>query len=328
MNILYLGPYRQYDYNGIISRKYINTIVRSKHIKLTTRPIYIDASCTYKDIPKNIVELEHNILNTYDMLVQHLPVNYLAINKKMKNVAIPILNINKVNTFNQYKLNEFDMVLVNNIYAKTSLDPLLNTPSKMFDFNIDTNMLREYIGKKLDLGIFNHFQKFYFIGDHNTNIDIVEDIIKAFYTNYYSFNDTCLILFLRNINSDIETYIKKIHDKFKIKDSIHNILIVPIGNNEHDIIAAHGSCNIFLDINDDNRESLHNKYVQFFKNKTITLLDLSLSKSRIRNNKTSMEYFDTVDTYNLSNHFMGIIKKSSVTTISNDIKSLETILCH
>jgi hypothetical protein len=328
MNILYLGPYRQYDYNGIISRKYINTIVQAKHIQLTTRPIYIDASCEHKDIPKNIVELEHNILNTYDMLVQHLPLNYLAINKKMKNVAIPILNINKINTFNQYKLNEFDMVLVNNIYAKTSIDPLLNTPSKMFDFNIDTNMLREYIGKRLDLGIFNHFQKFYFIGDHNTNTDIVEDIIKAFYTNYYSFNDTCLILFLRNINSDIEEYIKKIHNKFKIKDSMHSILIVPIGTNEQDIIAAHGSCNIFLDINDDNRESLHNKYVQFFKNKTITLLDLSLSKSRIRNNKTSMEYFDTVDTYNLSNHFMDIIKKSSVTTIPNDIKSLETILCH
>lgn len=328
MNILYLGPYRQYDYNGIISRKYINTIVRSKHIKLTTRPIYIDASCTYKDIPKDIVELENNILNKYDMLVQHLPLNYLAINKKMRNVAIPILNINTINTFNQYKLNEFDMVLVNNTYAKTSLDPLLNTPSKMFDFNIDTNMLREYMGKKLDLGIFNHFQKFYFIGDHNTNIDIVEDIIKAFYTNYYSFNDTCLILFLRNISSDIETYIKKIHDKFKIKDSIHSILIVPIGTNEQDIIMAHGSCNIFLDINDDNRESLHNKYVQFFKNKTITLLDLSLSKSRIRNNRTSMEYFDIVDTHNLSNHFINIINKSTATTVSNNIKSLETILCH
>ena len=328
MNILYLGPYRQYDYNGIISRKYINTIVQSKHIQLTTRPIYIDVSCTYKDIPKNIVELENNILNTYDMIVQHLPLNYLAINKKMRNVAIPILNINTINTFNQYKLNEFDMILVNNPYAKTSLDPLLNTASKMFDFNIDTNMLREYIGKKLDLGIFNHFQKFYFIGDHNTNIDIIEDIIKAFYTNYYSFNDTCLILFLRNINSDIEKYIKKIHDKFKIKDNIHSVLIVPIGTNEHDIIAAHGSCNIFLDINDDNRESLHNKYVQFFKNKTITLLDLSLSKSRIRNNKTSMEYFDIVDTYNLSNHFMDIIKKSPITTISNNIKSLETLLCH
>ena len=113
-----------------------------------------------------------------------------------------------------------------------------------------------------------------------------------------------------------------------LKLKIVYTIIVPIGNNEHDIIAAHGSCNIFLDINDDNRESLHNKYVQFFKNKTITLLDLSLSKSRIRNNKTSMEYFDIVDTYNLSNHFMDIIKKSSVTTISNDIKSLETILCH
>ena len=41
-----------------------------------------------------------------------------------------------------------------------------------------------------------------------------------------------------------------------------------------------------------------------------------------------MEYFDIVDTHNLSNHFMNIINKSSATTVSNNIKSLETILCH
>ena len=41
-----------------------------------------------------------------------------------------------------------------------------------------------------------------------------------------------------------------------------------------------------------------------------------------------MEYFDIVDTHNLSNHFMDIIKKSPVTTISNNITSLETLLCH
>ena len=51
MNILYIGPYRQIDYVGQLSRIHIESIKRclKSSDNLITRPVYLDSSLAIKD---------------------------------------------------------------------------------------------------------------------------------------------------------------------------------------------------------------------------------------------------------------------------------------
>jgi hypothetical protein len=85
MNVLFIGPYRQQDEWGRKSRAILQSLQRSQH-NITARPIFLSSSNQY-DTYQEIAE--HNISNSYDMLIQFLLQPYAVYNGSIaKNIGI------------------------------------------------------------------------------------------------------------------------------------------------------------------------------------------------------------------------------------------------
>jgi len=72
MNVLFVGPYRQPDMWGSLSRSMISSLLSIKEIELTTRPIFLaTSSLPTPNLDPNIFKCESNKKESYDVLIQH-----------------------------------------------------------------------------------------------------------------------------------------------------------------------------------------------------------------------------------------------------------------
>ena len=271
MTSVFIGPYRQYDYLGQISRTYLQSIYlayTNKKLSLISRPLFIDSSLTAtnnippldktEDIPENLA---------LDCIIQHAPIEYLAIQKYTKNIAIPIMQ-NKISKMpynqNYQKLNSFDGVLVENEQDKHLLiKSNISCPIIVFDESLSNKDILPHIDKSYNLGEkMNGVFVFGFIGAYKQNISIIQKIITAFLVSFRSSSDVSLIMSCRGTEQD-KKEIEKYYDDLKKRLSIteyNNILFIFSGLDIESSIASLNSFSCLLSINDDHSQYLYEKY--------------------------------------------------------------------
>ena len=170
MNSLYIGPYRQIDNLGILSRLYLQDF-SSVSSKIMSRPFYLSMHPKYLGGQLNS---ENNIENI-DTIIQNLPIDMLVSDYKKTNIAIPIIGNKRFSDKDIAKLNKFNYVLVDDPYSYEELSSKLNNA-----FFIKPNISYEKIklaagNKRFNLSIHNHYKKVYKIH------------VKAQSTHYGSF---------------------------------------------------------------------------------------------------------------------------------------------
>jgi hypothetical protein len=272
MTSVFIGPYRQYDYLGQASRTYLQSIYSvytNKNLSLISRPLFIDPSILVtnndplfdktEDTPENL---------SLDCIIQHAPVEYLAIQKYTKNIAIPIMQ-NKISKMpynqNYQKLNLFDNILVENEQDKNLLiKSNVSCPISVFDESLSDKDILPHVNKSYNLGErMNGVFVFGFIGAYKQNISIIQKIITAFLVSFRSSSDVSLIMSCRGTEQDkkeLESYYDDLKKRLSIIE-YSNILFIFSGLDIESSVASLNSFSCLLSINDDNSQYLYEKYI-------------------------------------------------------------------
>jgi len=246
MNILYVGPYRQDNFYGLYSQAVIQDLGSKHNLKL--RPIFYNSSQIQRETLPNIFpQLENQTLESYDCLIQHVALqDILYTNAFKRNIVIPIID------------HEYDDGLISNkgvdeFFLDSDCEniPLPEQKVKKFELNLDFSVDKNQI---FDIGPLIATRKLYFVGDYQDNIDIILSTIRSFvYLNNFLDTDISLALFVFNISAQeiqqIKEYIKKVYGVFGYKFIVDKISITPLSMNIQNILSAHNSGNIFLNLN-------------------------------------------------------------------------------
>jgi hypothetical protein len=302
MTVLFVGPYKQTDESGVISRSYIQTI--ASFAQISTRPLYINLQSIYHASVSNTYD--HIVYPNYDTLIQHAPLDFLSPNHQIpNNIAIPIIDNKNLTNNDIYKLNQFNKVLVDTPYAKNMLDQQLDHPTILIRPALNDQEIKASINRKFNLGIHNYFTKYYTIADYRSNEDLIKQLIDEFMGIIYDSPNVTLVLFLQNIDQNISDklgmFIKSHYQKAKIQTQTINIVIVNIDHDPNTILAAHASGDIYLNLNDNPRSSLNYWIVNLLNKPVIDLAHLNVLKCYFRNQIFHREGFDIPNIHDLSN---------------------------
>lgn len=287
MNIFYIGPYRQNDFDGLESRNIIKSIAK-KH-DIFVRPIYYNGVDLIANLDNDINKYEDSDLKNYDCLIQHVrPIDCLHTQQFNKNILIPIIeDYDFVDYFIDYTI---DKVLLD--YDSLFADKY-SQKSEHFDYDLYIDNPKQIF----DIGPLSAFKKFYFIGEYKHNKDIIFSLIRSFISLKDSISsEYALVLFAINISqSDLNTIQSYIHESYKTLgavNTISKIVLIPIAMNAEQILSAHASADICLNFNNKPRTQI-NKKIAISLNKTI------IDKPEYRNeslytNDTTYQYMQPI----------------------------------
>jgi len=264
MNILYLGPYRQKSIAGIASLFVLRNLIATPNHKVSARPLYIDNYQSSDIIDQNILSSEKIILDHYDILIQNVyPKDSIKINSITKNIIIPIINEGSLDETTKNKLSEFDMILTDTKLSYNRLSNLDNKiTNKVKTYDYDVPIAPTLPDNQFNIGILNQTKKIYFIGNYINNITNIHNLCRSFIKNV-SFNECSLVLFLldmtQQLKNDIDNKISEIYAENNIKYAINRIVIIPIDSTIENIVVAHQTGDILVDLQDDNTNTVNTK---------------------------------------------------------------------
>ncbi len=330
MSILYIGPYRQNDYNGLESSIYlksIQTVCNHKNLQLYARPYYTrsDTSNNRDILYYQDLEYLNNQNDSINTLIQHGFVEHLSINPSYKNIAIPILR-NKLSKASGYsiiqRLNYFDHIIVGDDYEKNLLiKSNIKKPIHVIyhDLSDAINDL-DILNARYDYGsIGNNKYNFMFIGEYESNIDIIHTILFSFASAFRSRYKQALTVILKGTaqnKKDLEHFLQKILKQLNIVNSI-DIRIYFSTLNLKDIFAALNSSDCLLCLNQDDNQKLYSNYIAR-QNKTC-LSYKNIPHSLLPCNSPSHIYDteDVIKTIDINGLIAGLLKISDSTKINN-----------
>jgi hypothetical protein len=293
MNILYIGPYRQKSMVGLTSLFILMNLLQNKKHKVSSRPIYLDKDPINQDIVQDIIKAEHGQYDSYDVIIQHVTLDMcVKINAVKKNIIIPINNEEILSEDDVEKLAGFDTILVDNktIYNlyKEYYSKIANRLTTYdYDLVIPPTQLAQF-----DVSPFGITKKLYFIGDYQNNINNIYSLCHAFIKHSVNCSDEySLILYLFNIDPSIKqnitNNINQIYSSYKIKYAINRIIIAPIDCNLQNIITAHNTGSVFINIGDSNSNSLNYKICNSLNKQIINFNDTDYIFEFTRNNRVT-----------------------------------------
>ena len=91
MNVFFVGPYRQSDNWGKVSRSFLRLLHSQENVDVVSRPIFYNINSTVKDI--GVLESgEHKKLSERDILIQFgLPITFVYDGTFKKNIAVTMV---------------------------------------------------------------------------------------------------------------------------------------------------------------------------------------------------------------------------------------------
>lgn len=290
MNILYVGPYRVENDTGIESQSHIQNLLASKY-NVTTRPIY--PSIHEPTIKLDILPCESKTYDSYEVLIQHAPVNWLQPHQGfVKNIAIPILGPALILREHQVSsLSRFNKILVDNSQDEARLVRSgLGDSITRISHPILPSSLRDIKDQKIDFGVHNKSLKFYFFGNMHTDADIIQKILVSFYTAFRGNFGKSLILLLDNVSNKekqqfIET-INSIKQQLRIhqytKSTTEYIMFKSLSFQEK--LMIHNTCDVFLSLNLITKSTIQEEHAKYLNNVIINMENLeTVSIPRITN---------------------------------------------
>jgi hypothetical protein len=335
MNFLYIGPYRQKDYIGQLSLLHLQSIKQhiSSSDKLITRPIYLDkAFALESDLS---IDTESGCLDKFDIIIQHLPIEFTAINCNTTNIVIPILDPKLCNiSFDfQYRILNFcDRILIDDEKHKHLLKSCgISKPIELYEENIN-----EQHSKKFNLDPIHNSYKFGFIGKYQHNKQIITKIIYSFLINYRINNDIRLYLFLIGNEQDkkeLEDQILKLKKELIFPEYINPIHGIFGVWEQKEALIALDSVDCFLSLNDDCKYLLYEK---FFISNTMDGKKFLINRQNTNLLETPIININNISEYKnilFSVHTKDLINKIQAAPSSqqkhkkNNYHSLGSILC-
>jgi len=281
MNILYLGPYRQNNELGIVSRSYLDTLLSIGNV--TSQPVFLDNL----NIDKNIqFASENNRYDTYDYLVQHLPICKSVFTQSIKkNICIPIIDNNLISDDEHKKLSLFYKILTDTPYSYSLFKQTYKTKTKAIKPNLQIPTdINTY-----DLGFFNVSKKIYCILDYRKNAQLIQTLIDSFAIASKHQTNHSYVLFVYNLNPNdtqhIHNLIKTRYDSIRSKSKIINTILIPCGYDETAMLAAHNTGDIFLNITESLHSPLHYHYATLCKKGVIDVTNINTVSSYLINNE-------------------------------------------
>lgn len=316
MNTLYIGPYRQNDDYGILSKLYLQNLIESKS-KVTCRPIYLSAK-HIEPYSQDLLKHEKTIYNNYDCLIQHCPIDMLTKHGGfLKNIAIPIFGHSKnIQPYQINTLSTFDKVVVDNdaneaMLVKSGLDKNISR----ITYPIIEDLVIKLKDKKLNLGVHNSATKFYLFGNLVDHADIIQKILVSFYISFRCEYGKSLILFIEETNKkeqlEFLNTIKALKAKLKIVSMDRSISEFVIFKNFsfEEKIAAHNTCHVFLNLTQ--KSTLQEQYAKYFGNTVL--------------NHSNIETIDVPDysseTYSPEDLYESIVTESLIDHLKESAKA-------
>lgn len=313
MNSLYIGPYRQVDNLGILSRLYLQDFA-SISSKMMSRPVYLNMH------PKFLggqLDSENNIENL-DTIIQNLPIDMLVSDYKKTNIAIPIISNKRFSPKDIAKLNKFNYVLVDDPCAYEELSSNLNVNVFFIKPNISYEKIKLAAGnKRFNLGIHNHYKKVYLVADYSSNVDLIDTIILQFSSLLSKHRNLSLVLFLSGIDQQtsslLESKIRTIYEKFSLRTDTMHIIMIASELDEESHVVAHNTGDIFLNLNDFPRNSLNFYLAEALNKPVLDLSDIDKCVINYRNNTYSEDGINIADPCSLSHYMARAISNNSHT---------------
>lgn len=284
-NTIFIGPYRQDNFNGKWSRSLLDHLIRTKETNsVIARPIYLEDSkveeCSTEIIGSELVDENH-----YDILVQNTFLDGIITVPKLKNYVIPITTNKKISKEQIESLYQCDKILVDNFFQYREYSELFPDKTFLFDYAINSPKVSSV--KKIDMGIYNHMQKMYFIGSYAKNQDLIKMLINISVLIHRYRENICMVIFLTDQTNDttkeLKEYSEKIYKELKINNIINKNIFFNMNYNLDNLMMCHSSCDIFLDINEDIGHSFNRKCAEHFDNFILGSEDLEFHLEFSRN---------------------------------------------
>jgi hypothetical protein len=324
MSVLYLGPYRQTDTNGQISRYFLNSLVDEYGKKyVISRPIYLDNITSL--LSKNIAfdtEISTELSNKHCVCVQHMPIAHMQYMPDIADhhYAFPVLDT--IDSFGIAK-SQLDILLYfNKVIVQSELEK--NTLSKncpgiadrihIFEPKINKKQYKKICEKKYSFKNYDSVKKLYYIGNMDTDESTIKKILFSLYsaTLKNTISPICIFYLDFITKPDIKSLdnnIKQMRLDFGMPENQSKEIFIFKHFSEEDLIIAHNSCDIYLSINENQTQYIHQKYAQLSGN---TIIDLD-------------KIYDTTIPYKTPefSYSMGLTKRYvSVSKLSETIKSI------
>ena len=117
MNILFIGPYRQSDSWGNLSRSLLKSLSLIDDISITCRPVFLSNLPEQKNLDPSIFSFEANKKEKYDVLIQHMLPNYMLYNSNFETVI-------GVSSFETRRNRQWDnyLMLLDKVFVSTEAE--------------------------------------------------------------------------------------------------------------------------------------------------------------------------------------------------------------
>ena len=257
--ILYIAPYREMSGSGNSARNYIEALHKQGH-DVCVAPIYMSAmNYPEEHINKEILALEGNHLENYDIVIQHChPLNYSYDYRFSMNIGIFQFNSQNIHPGFLPFLNLMDRIIVNSklnasIVKKIGLDTenKLRVVPQVIDAEIDNSDLISYPWRDIK----NSPYIFYTVGDLSMRKNIFK-IISAFIKQFRSMDNVELVIKISsgedkeksNIEQEIRERVSKIYSELKINSLFAKSPRIIIGDIDSKTLRSiHANSDCYID---------------------------------------------------------------------------------
>lgn len=321
MSVLYLGPYRQTDINGQVSRFFLNTIL-SKYDpgSVVSRPIYLsnEIGLLSKKIKFN-TEVT-NLVSKYDILVQHMPIEHMQYMPGVAKLHYAFPIIDNLENFglladNLSILNYFDKIFVQSNKEKNTLAKIVDGDKiEVFIPQINKEEFNKIIKQKYKFANYESSKKFYFIGNLNKDESIIKKIIFSMYVSTADWDISPICVFFLDFDHkpdivSLDNEIKNIRKNFGLSEDYGKEIFIFKHFTEAELIVAHGSCDTYLSLNDSQTYYLQELYASICNNQIISLDDVYDTTIPYKNDQYNYAYGIT-KRYISTNKLINIIKEN------------------
>lgn len=324
MNILYIGPYRQNSLDGIHSLCILQTLLSNSSHNIVARPVYINASSPASQLPNEVINAENNDNQNIDCVIQHTPISFASrVYGIEKNIIIPILGSQKLSLNEQNILASFDMVLLDN---KLDANKILKSSNqtqkniKNFDYDIFSDPINNNI---YDLDIISSLKKLYFVGSAIDNTDYINMLVRSFIKNNHQDN-IALVLYLLDVDFQDKEYIDKkineVYSNYYGSNKLNKVITVPIQTSLKNLIIAHNTCDIFIDLHNKGSNSINLKIAQALNKPNISISNDLTYKSNDSNDMSYRGYL-SISEEHIDNAIKTYINSKNLQTTTSLFKT-------
>ena len=192
-NVLFIGPYRQSDEWGHLSRSLLKALCISKKIKVTSRPVFLSANTTYINISdQDILQAELNKEESYDSVIQYtLPTQMVNSKDIGRSIGVTHLETTSNRQWDNY-LQLMDKVFVSTAAEKNCLSEKVREKSHAIGGSIP-ELTMEIPPADLSTDF-----KFYFFCDSLETKSGIDALLQTYMSEFTSHENVSLNVYTSN----------------------------------------------------------------------------------------------------------------------------------